>query len=71
MTCRVEFTAGEDRHEWRMFILYKPQEDGDLCSKNGYWTTSCHECFVKNMVALRDNINEQLEAIPDSMRELA
>ena len=39
--------------------------------KCGYWVTSCHECFVKNMVQMRDNINEQLESMPDSMRELA
>ena len=75
MTCRVEFTAGEDRHEWRMFILYKPQkwdaETEESYRKCGYWVTSCHECFVRNMVSLRDNINEQLESMPDSMRELA
>ena len=67
MTCEQEFEAGEDRHEWRMYLLYKD----NLYRKNGYWVTSCHECFVKNIVALKENINEQLEAMPQSMRELA
>ena len=68
MTCMQEFKAGEDRHEWRIYLLYKDQGQ---YRKNGYWVTSCHECFVKNMVALKENINEQLEAMPQSMRELA
>ena len=67
MTCLQEFKAGEDRHEWRMYLLYNV----DRYRKCGYWVTSCHECFVKNMVALRENINEQLEAMPQYMRELA
>ena len=68
MTCMQEFKAGQDRHEWRMYLLYK--EQGQY-RKNGYWVTSCHECFVKNMVALRDCVNEQLEVMPQCMRELA
>ena len=67
MTCMQEFKAGEDRHEWRMFLLYKD----DQYRKCGYWVTSCHECFVKNMVQMRENVNEQLESMPQSMRELA
>ena len=67
MTCRYRFKAGDDRHEWRMYLLYKD----DQYRKCGYWVTSCHECFVKNMVALKENINEQLEAMPECMRELA
>ena len=75
MTCRVEFTAGEDRHEWRMFILYKPRtwdEDDDYdYSKCGYWVTNCHECFVMNMVSMKDDVIEHLESMPDRIRELA
>ena len=67
MTCEKEFKAGEDRHEWRMYLLYKD----DQYRKCGYWVTSCHECFVKNMVALRENVNEQIDSMPQSMRELA
>ena len=67
MTCRYRFKAGDDRHEWRMYLLYKD----DQYRKCGYWVTSCHECFVKNMVKLKENINEQLEAMPECMRELA
>jgi len=70
-----EFKSGEDRHEWRTYLLYKPQkwdaETEESYRKCGYWVTSCHECFVRNMVSLRDNINEQLESMPESMRELA
>jgi hypothetical protein len=62
-----EFKAGEDRHEWRMYLLYKD----DQYRKCGYWVTSCHECFVKNMEKLRYDANEQLEAMPQSMRNLA
>jgi len=75
MTCMREFKSGEDRHEWRTYLLYKPQkwdaETEESYRKCGYWVTSCHECFVRNMVSLRDNINEQLESMPESMRELA
>ena len=67
MTCDREFKAGEDRHEWRMYLLYKD----DQYRKCGYWVTSCHECFVKNMVALRENVNEEIDSMPQSMRELA
>ena len=73
MTCTREFIAGQDRHEWRTYLLYKPdsQFNDESYRKCGYWVTSCHECFVKNMVQMRDNINEQLEAMPECMRELA
>ena len=79
MTCMREFKSGEDRHEWRTYLLYKPDDSAKELDANydksyrkcGYWVTSCHECFVKNMVQMRDNINEQLEAMPECMRELA
>ena len=72
MTCMREFKAGEDRHEWRTYLLYRPEtwnEDG--YRKGGYWVTTCHECFVKNMVMMRNSIDEQLRLMPESMRELA
>jgi hypothetical protein len=77
MTCRREFKAGQDRHEWRTYLLYtdvdalRNQLVEYSYRKCGYWVTSCHECFVKNMVQMRDNINEQLESMPECMRELA
>jgi len=76
MTCRREFKAGQDRHEWRMYLLFTDVDASNQLGeisyrKCGYWVTSCHECFVMNMVKMRDNINEQLEAMPESMRELA
>ena len=77
MTCTREFIAGQDRHEWRTYLLYTDPahvagvNGGFTYRKCGYWVTSCHECFVKNMVQMRDNINEQLEAMPECMRELA
>jgi len=76
MTCTREFIAGQDRHEWRTYILYTDvnasiTNGGFTYRKCGYWVTSCHECFVKNMVIMRDNINEQLDSMPESMRELA
>ena len=67
MTCMQEFKAGEDRHEWRMYLLYKD----DQYRKCGYWVTSCHECFVKNMVTLADNIMKEIDSMPQCMRELA
>jgi len=76
MTCMREFKAGQDRHEWRTYLLYTDVDANNQLGeisyrKCGYWVTSCHECFVMNMVQMRDNINEQLEAMPESMRELA
>ena len=59
MTCDKEFKAGEDRHEWRMYLLYKD----DQYRKCGYWVTSCHECFAKNMVALADNIMTEIDSM--------
>lgn len=67
MTCDKEFEVGEDRHEWRMYLLYKD----DQYRKCGYWVTSCHECFVKNMVALADNIMTEIHSMPQRMRDLA
>lgn len=67
VTCNHEFEAGEDRHEWRMYLLYK--EQGQY-RKNGYWVTSCHECFVKNMVTLADNIMKEIDSMPQCMRDL-
>ena len=37
----------------------------------GYGEIGGHECFVKNMVALRENVNEQIDSMPQCMRELA
>jgi len=76
MTCRYRFKAGDDRHEWRMYILFTACDVNTMIGeeqyrKCGYWVTSCHECFVKNMVALRENVNEQIDSMPQSMRELA
>ena len=68
MSCKHEFESGEDRHEWRTFITYG--KDNNTFQVNGWWTTNCHECFVRNMIALRDTFNEQVGAIPNSMMDL-
>ena len=72
MTCMREFIAGQDRHEWRTYLLRSPKPNiPDVDASNqlgeysyrkcGYWVTSCRECFVMNMVKMRDNINAELE----------
>jgi hypothetical protein len=66
VTCNHEFKDGEDRHEWRM----------NLSSQNKYhagsfWNVHCHECFVKNCIVWRDQLNEEINSMPPIMRELA
>ena len=76
-TCLYEFKDGQDRHEWRTYILYTDPAhvagaNGDFTyRKCGYWVTSCHECFVRTMLIWQRSITEQIESMPDSMRELA
>jgi hypothetical protein len=36
-----------------------------------FWNIHCHECFVKNCVSWRDQLNEELNAMPPIMKELA
>ena len=63
--CGKELEAGEDRHEWRMMLTSRKWHNGM------FWTTNCHECFVKTIISWRDTLTEEIEAMPQHMRELA
>ena len=63
--CSTEFKAGDDRHEWRMHLLSNQYLSGS------FWTTHCHECFVKTVISWKDTLVQEIELMPDSMRELA
>tara|TARA_R110000851_G_scaffold311862_1_gene472179 strand:- start:14 stop:271 length:258 start_codon:yes stop_codon:yes gene_type:complete len=64
-SCKIEFITGDDRHEWRMFLLSNRYLSGS------FWTTHCHECFVKTVISWKDTLVEEIEAMPECMRELA
>lgn len=67
-TCHGAFDDGEDRHEWRMYL---PYGDGLVRYKNGsFKNTQCHECFVKTMVIWQRTITEEINSIPQPMRDL-
>ena len=36
-----------------------------------YWTTNCEKCFVENIVKWRDALTEEIENLPQYVRELA
>ena len=63
--CGKEIDIGEDRHEWRMQLTSRKFHNGM------FWTTNCHECFVKTVISWRDTLTEEIEAMPEYMRELA
>ena len=65
VTCNHEFEAGEDRHEWRMNL-----SDQNKYHAGSFWNIHCHECFVKNMVTLADNIMKEIDSMPQCMRDL-
>jgi len=63
--CSKDFLNGDERHEWRMMLSSRKWHNGM------FWTANCHECFVKTVISWRDTLTEELEAMPQSMRELA
>ena len=65
VTCSHEFEDGEDRHEWRMNLSNQTKYHA-----GSFWNRHCHECFVKNMIAWRDQLNEEINSLPPIMREL-
>ena len=67
-TCKHKFDDGEDRHEWRMFL---PAIDFAKYRNGSFMTTHCHECFAKTMLIWQRTITEEIEAMPQHMRELA
>jgi|TARA_R110000851_G_C12980792_1_gene556317 hypothetical protein len=67
-TCLYEFKDGQDRHEWRMHL---PALEFHKYRNGSFKTTQCHECFVRTMVIWQRSITEQIESMPESMRELA
>ena len=67
-TCHRDFKDGEDRHEWRMYL---PAIDFAKYRNGSFLTRNCHECFVKTMIIWQRTIVEEIEAMPQSMRELA
>ena len=66
VTCGHQFEDGEDRHEWRMSLSSQTKYHA-----GSFWNRHCHECFVKNCISWRDTLTEEIEAIPECMRELA
>ena len=65
VSCNHKFEDGEDRHEWRMSLISQNKYHA-----GSYWNTHCNECFVKNITAWRDTLNEALEKMPTCLREL-
>ena len=63
--CMYEFTMGDERHEWRLHTTSVHYGSGM------YWTTNCEKCFVENIVKWRDMLTEEIDSMPQSMRELA
>ena len=67
-TCHHKFEHEEDRHEWRMYL---PAIDFAKYRNGSFLTRNCHECFVKTMIIWQRTIAEEIESMPQSMRELA
>ena len=66
-TCNRDFEDGEDRHEWRMYL---PAIDFAKYRNGSFITINCHECFVKTMFIWQRTIAEEIESMPQSMRDL-